>query len=88
METLLDDPRGQHVAALHSIAAQLDISLAQLALAWCLRAPGVASLIVGATRASQLDDNAGASGVTLPESLLGEIDALFPLQVEAVVTPR
>ena len=50
---------------LRPIAADLGLTLAQLALAWVLRRPEVSSAIVGASRPEQLDENAGASGVRL-----------------------
>ncbi|MEO5904115.1 MAG: aldo/keto reductase family protein [Gemmatimonadaceae bacterium] len=56
------------------IAARLGITMAQLALAWVLRDPNVASAIVGASKPQQVDDNAAASGVILPEDALDEID--------------
>jgi aryl-alcohol dehydrogenase-like predicted oxidoreductase len=62
------------VQRLRPIADGLGITLAQLALAWVLREPNVASAIVGATRPEQLDDNAAASGVELDESTLEAID--------------
>jgi voltage-dependent potassium channel beta subunit len=66
------------VDRLKPIADALGISLAQLALAWCLRQPGVASAIVGASKAAQLDENASASGIRLPDDALAHIDAVFP----------
>ncbi len=85
-----DDRRNQFMAAylepdataqidrLQPIAAELGISMAQLALAWCLRGTGVASAIVGATRTPQLEENAKASGIEIPAELLARIDGLFP----------
>lgn len=64
------------VDRLRPIAEQLGISLAQLALAWCLRRPNVASVIIGATNAAQLDENVKASGVELPAELLSRVDAI------------
>lgn len=49
--------------------------MAQLALAWILREPNVASAIVGASRPEQLRDNTGASGVDLDDGTLRAIDA-------------
>jgi voltage-dependent potassium channel beta subunit len=66
------------VDRLQPLAAKLDISMAQLALAWCLRTPRVSSVIVGVTRASQLEDNVAASGIALPAEVIDEIDAIFP----------
>ena len=44
--------------------------MAQLALAWCLAEPNVASVITGVTRVSQLEDNVKASGLRLPAEIL------------------
>jgi aryl-alcohol dehydrogenase-like predicted oxidoreductase len=38
----------------------------------------VASLIIGVTRAAQLDENTKASEIRLPSDVLSEIDRLFP----------
>jgi aryl-alcohol dehydrogenase-like predicted oxidoreductase len=63
------------VDRLRPIAAAAGLSLPQLALAWVLREPNVASAIVGVSRPEQLDDNAAASGVVLDASTLEAIDA-------------
>lgn len=65
------------VQDLKPIAARLDITLAQLALAWVLREPNVSSAIVGASRPQQVDDNVGASGVIIPDDELAEIDRIL-----------
>jgi aryl-alcohol dehydrogenase-like predicted oxidoreductase len=62
------------VQRLRPIADGLGITMAQLALAWVLREPNVASAIVGASRPEQLDENAGASGVKLDDATLAAID--------------
>ena len=51
------------VQRLRPIADGLGISMAQLALAWVLREPNVASAIVGASRSEQVRDNGGASSI-------------------------
>ncbi len=56
------------------IAEGLGITMSQLALAWVLREPNVASAIVGASRPEQVDDNAGASGIELDQATLDAID--------------
>ena len=71
----LGDPVLTRVQRLRPIADRHGITLAQLALAWVLRKPNVASAIIGATRPSQVEDNAKASGVTLTDDDLREIDA-------------
>ena len=62
------------VQRLRPLADGLGLTMAQLALAWVLREPNVASAIIGATRPEQIDDNAGASGVTLDAGVLKTID--------------
>jgi aryl-alcohol dehydrogenase-like predicted oxidoreductase len=79
-----DDLRSDAVLSavqdLKPIAARLGITLAQLAIAWVLREPNVSSAIVGASRPQQLDDDAAASGVIIPQDELAEIDrALAPV---------
>ncbi len=75
----LDDALLEKVQLLKPIAAREGLSLPQLALAWILRLESISSVIIGATRTSQVDDNAGASGVKLSDQSLQEIEALFPL---------
>ncbi len=65
------------VQRLGVIAERLGLTTAQLALAWVLRQPNVASAIVGASRPEQVEQNAAASGVDLDEATLEEIELLF-----------
>jgi voltage-dependent potassium channel beta subunit len=51
------------VKRLAVIAAELGVPLAQLALAWCLKNPHVSSVILGATKREQLEQNLGALDV-------------------------
>jgi voltage-dependent potassium channel beta subunit len=67
------------IESLRPLAGELGLSMAQLALAWVLREPNVASAIVGATRISQLEENVKAAGVALPAETLERIDRLFPV---------
>jgi aryl-alcohol dehydrogenase-like predicted oxidoreductase len=48
--------------------------MAQMALAWVLRRPEVASAIIGASRPEQVEDNVRAVGVELPDEALTRID--------------
>jgi aryl-alcohol dehydrogenase-like predicted oxidoreductase len=66
------------VDRLKPLAGELRISLPQLALAWCLRHPNVASAIVGVTKISQLEDDVAASGVRLSYEVIARIDEIFP----------
>lgn len=65
------------VQQLKPIAADLGISMSQLALAWVLRDQRVSSAIIGASRPEQVVENAGASGVVLSEDVLNKIDHIL-----------
>jgi aryl-alcohol dehydrogenase-like predicted oxidoreductase len=67
----------ERVQRLGRVADRLGLSTAQLALAWVLREPNVASALVGASRAEQVHANAGASGVSLDAETLAEIDGIL-----------
>jgi aryl-alcohol dehydrogenase-like predicted oxidoreductase len=71
---LLEDRVLEAVQRLVPIAEGLGLSLAQLALAWVLRQPNVASAIVGASRPEQVHANAAASGVALDAQTLAAVD--------------
>jgi aryl-alcohol dehydrogenase-like predicted oxidoreductase len=64
------------VQRLKPLAAQAGLSLPQFALAWVLREPNVASAIVGASRPSQVDDNAAASDATVDPALFEEAERI------------
>jgi aryl-alcohol dehydrogenase-like predicted oxidoreductase len=74
MGSVDDDTLLERVQRLQPIADDLGITMAQLALAWVLREPNVASAIVGASRPQQVEDNAAASGTDLDAETLGRID--------------
>jgi 1-deoxyxylulose-5-phosphate synthase len=63
------------VARLRPIAEELGLTMVQLALAWVLRRPEVASAIIGASRPEQIADNVRAVGITLAEETIAKIDA-------------
>ncbi len=65
------------VQNLKPIAQGLNISMAQLALAWVLRDSRVSSAIIGASRPQQVADNAAASGVKLSDDVLRKIDEVL-----------
>jgi aryl-alcohol dehydrogenase-like predicted oxidoreductase len=62
------------VQRLRPIADGLGITIGQLALAWALNEPNLASVIVGASRPEQVVENAGASGVRLDGETLRAIE--------------
>lgn len=65
------------VERLKPIAADLGLTMAQMALAWVLRRPEVASAIVGASRPEQIADNVRAVDVKLPAEALERIDTVI-----------
>jgi aryl-alcohol dehydrogenase-like predicted oxidoreductase len=58
------------VAELESVAKELDRSMAQVAVNWTANRPGVASIIVGATKMTQLEDNLKALDFEIPAELM------------------
>jgi aryl-alcohol dehydrogenase-like predicted oxidoreductase len=70
------------VQALAPIAAELDLTSAQLAVAWVLQNPNVASAIIGASRPEQVAENVRASGVEIPLPLMARIDEVLGDSVE------
>jgi len=74
IDRLMDDRVLEAVQRLKPVAERAGLSMAQLALAWVLRQPNVASAIVGASRPEQVHTNASASGITLDEQTLAAID--------------
>ena len=71
----LTEPRVlEAVARLRPVSEQAGLSMPQLALAWVLRQPNVASAIVGASRPDQVHANASAAGITLSEDALAAVD--------------
>jgi aryl-alcohol dehydrogenase-like predicted oxidoreductase len=67
----------ERVQRLVPVAEELGLTTAQLALAWVLREPNVASAIIGATRPEQVEENVGAVGVELDEDVLRRIDEIL-----------
>jgi aryl-alcohol dehydrogenase-like predicted oxidoreductase len=65
------------VAKLEPLAKQAGLTLAQLAVAWVLQNPNVASAIVGASRPQQVHENVKAAGVRLDADLLAKIDEVL-----------
>ena len=65
------------VQKLIPIAKKVDLTPAQLAVAWVLQNPNVSSAIIGASKPSQIKENAKASGVKLDKSIMAEIDVVL-----------
>ena len=65
------------VAQLERLAADLDVTISQLAIAWTLAQPGVHVAIVGAQHLGYLQDSAGAADVTLSDADLAAIEEIM-----------
>ncbi|HSY16139.1 MAG TPA: aldo/keto reductase family protein [Jatrophihabitantaceae bacterium] len=73
----LDDTVLARVQQLRPIAADLDLTMAQLAVAWVLQNENVAAALVGASRPEQVAENVKAAGVAIPADVLEKIDAIL-----------
>ncbi len=78
-ESLLQEDKLARIRAFNDRALSIGASRAQVALAWAATHPAVSSVILGATRVEQLQENLGALRIVLAESTKAEIEALFPV---------
>jgi voltage-dependent potassium channel beta subunit len=71
--------RIEKVRQLQPVASELDCSLAQLALAWCLKNPNVSTVITGASRAAQVTENMKALDIApkLTPEVMERIDTIL-----------
>ena len=65
------------VKQLATLARERDLTIGQLALAWILRLPQISCAITGATKTEQVDENVGASEVSLDPDTLHEIENIL-----------
>lgn len=70
------------VDTMRVIAERKGVSVAQIALAWLLHQPVVSSVIIGAKRPEQLDDNIASTAVRFSEDELRQLDAVSALPRE------
>ena len=78
VERLTDPSRNATVAKLAQLARELGCTTPQLAIAWCARNPHVSTVITGASRVSQVEENLAAAGVMpkLTPDVMARIDSL------------
>jgi aryl-alcohol dehydrogenase-like predicted oxidoreductase len=82
LEGLTDSAKNQAVGKLEALAASLGCSMAQLAIAWVAKNPRVSTVITGASKLSQLQENLGAIEVLprlTPEIMAGIDEISAPL---------
>ncbi len=66
------------VRKLHAIAQRRGQSMAEMAIAWILRLKGITSVLVGASRVEQINDNVSAlKNLQFTSDELAEIDAIL-----------
>ncbi|WP_028978698.1 aldo/keto reductase [Sporocytophaga myxococcoides] len=70
------------VDTLSTMAKEKETSVARLALAWLLHQPSVSTVIIGANKPEQLDDNLKAIEVKFTEEELQKLDEVSKLPLE------
>ncbi|WP_152401148.1 aldo/keto reductase [Paenibacillus cellulositrophicus] len=75
------------IDVLEDIAKNRESTVARIALAWVLNQPAVTSVIVGAKRPDQLQDNLEASGIVLTDDELARLDEVSRLPIEYPAWP-
>ena len=79
----VDETRGFDIIdAIRLVATAHEVSIAQIALAWLLHKTSVTSVIIGAKRIAQLDDNLSSIDVALTSEEMKILDDISTLQVE------
>ncbi|AIF48539.1 aldo/keto reductase [Dyella japonica] len=68
------------VATLEEVAGKMGRPMAQVALNWVATQPGIASVIIGATKLAQLDDNLSALSFEIPADLRARLDEVSALE--------
>jgi voltage-dependent potassium channel beta subunit len=77
----LDQQELLKVQRLLPIAEQEGLSLSQLALTWCLRNPEISSVIIGASKPAQVQENANASGKQLSWATIQRIEEVLEMEI-------
>ena len=81
-KNMTDQEKLAKVRALEPIAKELDCTLPQLSLAWCLKNPFVSTVITGASRVAQVHENMKAIEVEskITSEILEKIDKIFGIE--------
>jgi len=77
MDRYFEQPVLDAVQQLKPLAQDAGCTLAQLSLAWCLRDPVISAVIVGATRPTQVDDNAAAADLAITPDVFAAMDKIL-----------
>jgi voltage-dependent potassium channel beta subunit len=83
-DDLTNEAKLAKVKALEPIAKDLDATLSQLALAWCLKNPFVSTVITGASRVEQVHENMKAAEIApkITPEIMEKIDTIFEIKKE------
>ncbi|HYK76835.1 MAG TPA: aldo/keto reductase [Daejeonella sp.] len=86
-DRLLIEDKLKKVKKLAVIAEKLDVSLAKLSLAWCLKNPHVSTVILGASKTAQLKENLTALEVVplLDDKIMAKLEAILGNKPEFVM---
>ena len=82
IKRFMDDDVLTRVQGLKPVAEQLDLTMAQLAVAWVLQNDNVSAALVGASRPEQVHENVKAAGVRIPAEVMTRIDDILGDVVE------
>jgi voltage-dependent potassium channel beta subunit len=77
MEDYFTQPVLDAVQRVKPLAAEAGCTLAQLSLAWCLRQPEISSVIAGASRVEQVDDNVVAADLDVDPAIFARMDEIL-----------
>ncbi|MEB3101898.1 aldo/keto reductase family protein [Ferviditalea candida] len=77
IRSMLNDEILAKVEQLEGVSTEMGVKLSQLALAWILRQPNVASALIGASKAGQVAENVQAIDIQLTEDMLERIGAIL-----------
>ena len=77
VNNLLTDENLDRVEKMSKIAEELGTNMSVLALAWILRKQVISSVITGASKPQQLENNIAASGFEIPQDALKEIEEIL-----------
>ncbi len=82
LDDLTDKAKNDTVGKLEAVAKELGCMLAQLAIAWCARNPNVSTVITGASRVSQVEENLRAA------EFIPKLTPAVMERIDAIVAPR
>lgn len=74
----ITDENIEKSAKLVELAEGIDTTPAVLSLAWILRQPTMSSVITGASKPAQVEENIQAAGLEIPDEIMAQLDQIFP----------